>query len=248
MTKMTQPKGAVIFKILVTAIFTVIGGVILGSIIACAVGLICNSGGGGGGGGSAPITLTADQCLSAANACGQSTIGTYTYTCPTTTTGSGTYWTQTAPPTSNGAAGILGQSASDTCYQMQTGTSESPPYYVTDSSGNYVTQPATKTCDATPPDNSSCPAAIIGANGFYASPSTVGQSGKTTLTWDSSNSDGCTISGDNGYSYSGAPSGSVDVTGLTQTTSFTLTCSAGAGGTSASKTIKVIVDPHYKEL
>lgn len=203
-----QPEGAIVFKILITAIFTVLAGVIVGGLIACAVGLICSSGGGGGGGGGVVGGQTVSQgdpCSSAANACGQTNVGTYV--------------------------------SNNNC--------------ATNPDGSLVDPNCTPTasCNATVPDNTSCPApSINGQNGFYAQPSTIGLNSQTTLNWNSSNTTDCSLSGDNGYTYSGGASGSVTVSNLTQTTTFTLTCQDGIGGPTASKSIRVIVDPHYKEI
>ena len=117
--------------------------------------------------------------------------------------------------------------------------------------GFYVgnNQTETATCNATPPPNSSCPPPTIAqGGGFYASPSIVGTNGQTTLHWNASNSTGCTISGDNGFSYSGDTSGSVSTGVLAQTTLFTITCENGDEGSSSSASIRVIVNPHYEEI
>ena len=104
-------------------------------------------------------------------------------------------------------------------------------------------------CNATPPPNSACPApAIPPSNGFYATPLIVGTGKSSTLTWNATNSTACTITGDNGFSNTGASSGSVSTGALAATATFTLTCSNGAGGPQTSKSVKVIVDPHYKEI
>jgi len=107
----------------------------------------------------------------------------------------------------------------------------------------------TATCNATPPPNSSCPPPTIAqGGGFYATPSTVGTGGQATLHWNASNATGCSVSGDNGFSYSGDTSGSISTGALSQTTLFTLTCQNGAGGSSTSASVRVIVDPQYKEI
>src|SRR3989344_5794170 len=75
--------------------------------------------------------------------------------------------------------------------------------------GVYVgdTSSGTASCNATPPPNSSCPTPqITQGAGFYANHLTVGPGGQSTLHWNASNSTGCAISGDNGFSYSGATS------------------------------------------
>jgi hypothetical protein len=104
-------------------------------------------------------------------------------------------------------------------------------------------------CNATIPDNSQCPAPTIPpGSGFSATPSTIGVNGTTTLSWNTSNTTGCTITGDNGFTASGTGSGSVGTGPLTQTTTFTLTCVDGTDGPSSSASLRVIIDPHYKEI
>ncbi len=103
-------------------------------------------------------------------------------------------------------------------------------------------------CNATPPPNSACPTPTITNNGFYATPLIVGTGKSSTLTWNATNSTTCAITGDNGFSNTGASSGSVATGALSATTNFTLTCSNGVGGPQTSKSVKVIVDPHYKEI
>lgn len=66
-----------------------------------------------------------------------------------------------------------------------------------------------------------------------ASPSTVASGGGTTITWSSTNAASCTASG--GWSGSKATSGTQQITGLTQTTTFTLACT-GVGGTAQQST------------
>ena len=70
-----------------------------------------------------------------------------------------------------------------------------------------------------------------------ANPATVVQGGSTTLTWDSSNTTGCTASGD--WSGSLAVSGSQVVSGLTIDSQFNLACD-GPGGT-VNETVNVAV-------
>lgn len=104
-------------------------------------------------------------------------------------------------------------------------------------------------CNADVPPNSACPPPVIAqGGGFYASPATIGPGGQTTLHWNASNSTSCSISGDNGFAYSGTTSGSISTGVLSQTTLFTITCENGAGGSSSSASTRVIVDPQYKEI
>ena len=70
-----------------------------------------------------------------------------------------------------------------------------------------------------------------------ASPTSVVTNGSTTLSWTSSNSTGCTASGD--WSGSKTASGTQTISALTSNSNFSLTCS-GAGGT-ANDTVNVSV-------
>jgi hypothetical protein len=72
-----------------------------------------------------------------------------------------------------------------------------------------------------------------------ATPTTVASGGSSTLSWSSTNATGCTASG--GWTGSKPLSGAEARTNLTQTASYTLSCS-GAGGT-ASQTVTVNVTP-----
>ena len=104
-------------------------------------------------------------------------------------------------------------------------------------------------CNATPPQNSACPSPNIPAtNGFYPTPLIIGSGNSSTLTWNAANATACTITGDNGFSHSGTASGSVSTGALSVSTTFTLICSNGAGGPQISKSVKIIVDPLYKEI
>jgi hypothetical protein len=111
----------------------------------------------------------------------------------------------------------------------------------------------TGSCSATPPPNSNCPAPTIqtgnAGNGFYATPSTLGPGGSATLTWDAANATDCVIKSDNGFSSNSLSyHGSLSVGPVSQTTTYTLTCEDGSGGTQGSAVLKILIDPHYKEL
>jgi hypothetical protein len=71
-----------------------------------------------------------------------------------------------------------------------------------------------------------------------AEPTTVQQSGSTTLQWNAFNVDSCDASG--GWSGSRATSGTEVVGPLSQSTTFTLVCSAFSGG-SVSRSVTVLV-------
>jgi len=80
---------------------------------------------------------------------------------------------------------------------------------------------------------STAPSATLTAN-----PTTVSAGGSSTLTWSSTNSSSCAATG--GWSGPKALNGSEAVTNITQTTSFTLTCS-GSGGPPAESSVQVVV-------
>lgn len=104
-------------------------------------------------------------------------------------------------------------------------------------------------CNADVPPNSLCAPPEIAADDFYADPAIIGINMSSTLHWDLSGPDTvtCTISGTNGFSYSGGESGSVSTGNLAATATFTLTCRDGAGP-EGSSSVRVVVDPRYKEI
>lgn len=146
-------------------------------------------------------------------------------------------------PDSNSGGGATQAYANDPCSSAANSCGMTNTGFIVNA-GN-----GTGACNATPPPNSTCPAPSIDAtSGFYARPSTVGPGEQTTLHWNASGSTACTISGDNGFAYSGDTSGAVPSGVIAQTTLFTLTCENGAGGPSASARIRVTFDPHYQEI
>jgi len=102
-------------------------------------------------------------------------------------------------------------------------------------------------CNADVPSDSLCGDPTLDSQGFIAKPSTVGLNATTTLSWNAGNATSCTVSGDDGFTSSGGATGSVSSNPLVRTTSFTLTCTNDTGG-DISKSVRVIVDPHYKEI
>jgi hypothetical protein len=72
-----------------------------------------------------------------------------------------------------------------------------------------------------------------------ATPASVASGGASTLAWSSTNASSCTATG--GWSGAKSPSGSEVRSGLTATTTYTLSCS-GAGGT-AAQSVTVNVTP-----
>lgn len=214
-------------------------------------------------------------CASAPNSCGQRNVGTLTttYSCPSGytqdfndnqqcysgTCGRDKNGSLVAPRDKNGAVTgdcqIIAATQTQSCSAPPPSNSSCPAPCT--SAPNACGQTSTGTivngsCNATPPSNASCPQPRILT--FYPTPSTIGpagsgspSAGKSTLTWQTNNTTSCSITGDNGFSANGGSSGSVQVSGLTQTTTFTLTCANGAGGPKLSRSVKVIIDPHYKE-
>lgn len=103
-------------------------------------------------------------------------------------------------------------------------------------------------CNASPPPNSSCPAPGITDRGFYAEPAEVAPGEQAMLFWNASNASACKIEGENGLSNTGGASGSVATGALTQSSTFTLTCQNGGGGPETSRSIRVILNPRYREI
>jgi hypothetical protein len=76
---------------------------------------------------------------------------------------------------------------------------------------------------------------------FSANPATVDQNGSTTLTWNSSDTTGCTASGD----WSGnnmAVSGSQLVSGLTIDSQFSLVCNGPSGSVNDTVNVAVVLN------
>jgi len=71
-----------------------------------------------------------------------------------------------------------------------------------------------------------------------ANPTSVSLNGATTLSWDSSNADSCTASGD--WSGSRSASGEETISSLTENSTYNLSCT-GLGGT-AEDTVSVTID------
>lgn len=250
------PRGTTLFSLLISAITVFLTGGIGLAILAtidantCDVNVFwgCSDNGGGGGGATIGGALNSKTlCVSAPNSCGQRNVGTLktTYSCPDG-------YTCKDPDTgeSGCTSGFRIGSDAPNCYKLDP--NQDGNQYVRntdDKSSRYVTVPATEnqTCSATPPSESQCQVPPT-TNYFHADPSTVGPDNTgTTLSWDTKNSQSCTVAGDNGFSYTSKKDTDSVATGvLTQTTTFTLTCKNGSYTT--SKSIRVIVDPHYKEI
>ena len=77
-------------------------------------------------------------------------------------------------------------------------------------------------------------------------PTTVDYNGSTTLTWSSTNADGCTATG--GWSGSKGTSGAESVGPLTADSTFTLTCSGSGGEVIKSATVTVGAAPQSPTL
>ncbi len=105
------------------------------------------------------------------------------------------------------------------------------------------------TCNSSAPPNSQCPVPAFSPDtGFYAEPSTIGTNDSTTLHWNVTDATECSVTGENGLTYTGGATGQVSTGALTQTTTFTITCKDGEGGPTASKSLRVIVDARYQEV
>lgn len=102
-------------------------------------------------------------------------------------------------------------------------------------------------CSADAPPNSTCPAPVIEADDFYADPAIVGINMSSTLYWTSEESTECTLRGGSVNSTVGT-SGTMSTGPIAQTTAFTLTCENGDGGPTSSQTVRVVVDPNYREI
>ena len=97
--------------------------------------------------------------------------------------------------------------------------------------GGFATQSVTITITSTPP--------LAPTVSLSASPTSIASGGNATLTWSSTNATSCTASG--GWSGAQSTSGTQSTGALTASTSYTLSCSNGAG--SASQTALVTVVP-----
>ncbi len=105
-------------------------------------------------------------------------------------------------------------------------------------------------CNATAPPNSSCPAPSFGSDdAFFARPSKIGVGMSTTLNWTVTNATECDITSDNGFSAANRETtGSVSTGAVSMSSTYTLTCQNGDGGPEGSKSLRVIVDPHFREI
>jgi len=73
---------------------------------------------------------------------------------------------------------------------------------------------------------------------FTASPTGINAGGSTTLTWSSTNATGCTAS--NGWSGAKSPSGSEQISNITTSTTYSMTCT-GAGGTTNVSSVTITI-------
>jgi len=99
--------------------------------------------------------------------------------------------------------------------------------------GNSAVQNATVTVNGTPPP----PAPTLT---FSGNPTTVNSGGSSTLTWNSTNATSCTSSG--AWTGSRPVSGTLPLTNLTATGTYTLQCT-GAGGNSPTRNVTITVNP-----
>ncbi len=103
-------------------------------------------------------------------------------------------------------------------------------------------------CNATVPPNSACPIPTIGDNGFRADPALVRSGGSTTLYWDVEDATMCSISGGL-LSLTGLGIlGDTDTGTINEKTVYTLTCTNGPGGPSASAQATVNLVPSFQEI
>jgi hypothetical protein len=264
-----NPKGggvisSIVSIVVAVAVTVLSGGLGLGILLgadslSCNINLFwgCSSDTSGGGG-----TVTAhvnDPCAGAPNICGQRNTGFIVQAAclASPCLQMPNYCDDSAGGSSPGSVG-----GGSTCIPKpnfcgdNTGPSSGgstcvpKPNFCNDSGGTVTATTVGQcgVCSATTPPDSACPAPEISATGFYATPTTVGPGNATTLHWNASGATACTISGDNGFSYSGDTSGSISTGPLNQTTLFTLTCSDGATGPSTSANVRVILDPHFQEI
>ncbi|MCR4325683.1 MAG: hypothetical protein NUV59_02655 [Patescibacteria group bacterium] len=101
--------------------------------------------------------------------------------------------------------------------------------------------PITSTCTYTPPPPPPPPTLSIEAR-----PPLLPQGDTTIITWSSTNTDICTVLGDNGNSWSGV-SGSETSSPIVASTLFTLSCTA-EDGSSPSSSVRVDVIPQWQEI
>lgn len=81
---------------------------------------------------------------------------------------------------------------------------------------------------------------------FSVLPTLVAKSGTANVTWSSTNTSSCTVSGSNGDSWSGT-SGTQTSGAVTGQTIYTLTCT-GLDGSAPSKSVTVNIIPNMKEI
>ena len=104
-------------------------------------------------------------------------------------------------------------------------------------------------CNATVPPESTCAAPSIGVGGFYAQPSIIGPGMSATLYWTAADATECGITSDSGFSSPGQPaSGSISTGPVAVTSVYTLTCKNEEDGPTSSASVKVVVDPKYREI
>lgn len=221
-----KSKGEVV--LIITAI---VGALTVVDAVSCDVNVIwgCDGGGmgvggvgGGGVGGGGDPTPNPDACTSTPNGCGMTTEGSLEDgIC------------NASPPPNSSCPSCT--STANACGQTNT--------------GNVIGG----TCNATTPPNAACPPPVFSNDpnnsSFSASPSTLGVGMSATLSWSVSNATDCDITSDAGFSSLNKPiTGTMSTGPVLVTTTYTLTCENGDGGPRGSKTIKIIVDPHFKEL
>jgi hypothetical protein len=98
--------------------------------------------------------------------------------------------------------------------------------------GGSVSRSATVAVSGAAPGAPSAPSITLNAT-----PALVSDGGSATLTWNSSNATSCTSSG--GWSGAQTTSGSTSTSQLSDTTTYTLSCSGSGGSTAQSATVSV---------
>lgn len=74
-----------------------------------------------------------------------------------------------------------------------------------------------------------------------ANPTSISFNGSTTITWNSTNATSCNATGPGSWSGSKGNSGSLTVSGLTSTSTFTITCQGASGTQPATDSVTVTV-------
>lgn len=210
-------------------LIAVIATVVVVDYVTCGVNLIWGCGGDGGGGGSAPVTTPATVLFSASPTTidsGESSTLTWTSTFATSCTAAGGFST----------GGATSGSAS-TGALTQTST-----YQITCTGDGGTSAPASATVTVVNPSVS-----------ISTTPDRVPSGGATTISWDATNVNACTITR-NGTTWrtltapaSRALSGSATDT-ITAQTTYVISCTNNASATAATATKIVNIVTGFREF